>query len=311
MNASPAPISDLAVLLRSLEPQLHDGTYVYASLPPGAPLPAGLDALATFREAEGLTVVAEEGAALAAGLTPLFRAAWITLTVHSDLAAIGLTAAFARALGDAGVSCNVVAAAQHDHVFVPVERADDAIAALRALQRGGAGDGAAIFATPRLRGRRLVPADVDALLEVYGDAEAMRWVGDGQPLDRAACERWIDVTLRNYATRGYGMFALVDRAGEGSDAVIGFAGLVHPGGQREAELKYALRRASWGRGLATEAAAALLACGAARFGLERVIATAYPDNLASHRVLEKAGMRRGELRREDDGSDTQLFEWTA
>ena len=62
------------------------------------------------------------------------RSAWITLRAHSDLAAVGLTAAFARALGDAGISCNVVAGVHHDHLFVPVARAADAMAALQALQ---------------------------------------------------------------------------------------------------------------------------------------------------------------------------------
>lgn len=64
------------------------------------------------------------------------RAAWITLTVHSDLAAVGLTAAFSRVLAEAGISCNVVAGVRHDHIFVPVERAADAMAALRRLQTG-------------------------------------------------------------------------------------------------------------------------------------------------------------------------------
>jgi hypothetical protein len=86
------------------------------------------------REPEGVTVVVAEGEALARGWVVAFRSAWITLRVHSDLAAVGLTAAFARALGEAGISCNVVAGVHHDHLFVPVARADDAMAALRALQ---------------------------------------------------------------------------------------------------------------------------------------------------------------------------------
>ncbi len=77
----------------------------------------------------------EEDAARAAGIEPLFRAAWIALTVHLDLHAVGLTAAFTRALGDAGISCNVIAAAYHDHIFVPVDDAERAMDALRALQR--------------------------------------------------------------------------------------------------------------------------------------------------------------------------------
>jgi [ribosomal protein S5]-alanine N-acetyltransferase len=165
-----------------------------------------------------------------------------------------------------------------------------------------------IFETPRLRARHLEPGDVDRMLAVYGDPAVVRWVGDGKPLTRADCETWVEVTHRNYAARGYGMVALVERA---SGAVVGFCGLVHPGGQEEAEIKYALHRDWWGKGLATEAAVALLAYGASRFGLTHVIATTAPENEASHRVLLKAGMERGELRREDDSSLTQVFVWRA
>lgn len=156
--------------------------------------------------------------------------------------------------------------------------------------------------------RRIEPGDGDAMLAVYGDADAMRWVGDGRPLQLEQCEEWIGVTLRNYATRGYGMVAIVER--EGGQA-IGFCGLVHPGGQLEAEIKYALRRDRWGHGFATEAARALISWGAATFGLREVIATTAPENKASHRVLLKAGLRRGELRHNGDGSCTQLFAWSA
>lgn len=125
--------SDLGELLRTLQPVLNPGTYAYCVVPDGTDTSA-LAPLGTFREAEGVTVIVEESVAIAHGLQPLFRAAWITLTVSSDLAAVGLTAAVARTLTDAGISCNVVAAAHHDHLFVPVERGDDAIAALRRLQ---------------------------------------------------------------------------------------------------------------------------------------------------------------------------------
>jgi uncharacterized protein len=91
--------------------------------------------LATFRELEGLTVVLEESVAIAANFKVLFRAAWITLRVQSDLQAVGLTAAFASALGAAGISCNVIAAAFHDHIFVPIEDAQAAMAVLIKLQK--------------------------------------------------------------------------------------------------------------------------------------------------------------------------------
>jgi uncharacterized protein len=98
-----------------------------------------LGAIATFRETEGITVVLMEEAAKRRGLPVLFRAAWITLTVHSDLQAVGLTAAFAGALAEANISCNIMAGAFHDHLFVPVEKAQAAMAALRDLQKRGCG----------------------------------------------------------------------------------------------------------------------------------------------------------------------------
>jgi len=165
-----------------------------------------------------------------------------------------------------------------------------------------------LITTERLVVRRLLPNDVDALLAVYGDPESMLWVGDGQPLDRAACEQWVAVTERNVATRGYGMSAMVERA---SGAVIGFVGLVHPGGQELPELKYALKRTHWGLGLATEAARAMLAWGAERFGLSTIIATIAPENDDSRRILIKLGMTEIEPRLDDDGLPTCVFRWSA
>lgn len=127
-------ISNLAVLLSSMEPALHAGVYAYCVVPHGADISA-LSPVATVSESEGLTLILSEEQAINAGLSVLLRAAWITLTVHSDLQAVGLTAAFAVALGRAGISCNVVAGAFHDHIFVPVERAQQALAALEALQQ--------------------------------------------------------------------------------------------------------------------------------------------------------------------------------
>lgn len=127
------PISDLAELLRTLQPVLNAGTYVFCVVPDGTETSA-FAPLGTFREAEGVTVIVEESVAATHGLQPLFRAAWITLTVSSDLAAVGLTAAVSRALTDAGISCNVVAAAHHDHLFVPVEQGSNALDVLQRLR---------------------------------------------------------------------------------------------------------------------------------------------------------------------------------
>jgi len=128
------PVSDLTRLLRSMEPELQEGVYVFVRLPRG-PREWSVEPLATFREREGMSAILRAEDALYLNLAPLFHAAWITLTVTSDLHAVGLTAAVAAALTERGISCNVVAAACHDHLFVPVERAGEAMEALRRLQR--------------------------------------------------------------------------------------------------------------------------------------------------------------------------------
>lgn len=129
-----ASIRDLDRLLRELEPRLHPGTFVFATVPAGRPVaPAAV--VASMREDEGLSVVVAEATAERLGLAPAMRCAWITLGVPSDLEAIGLTAAVAAALAGDGIPCNVVAGTVHDHLFVPIARAADAMAALRALSR--------------------------------------------------------------------------------------------------------------------------------------------------------------------------------
>jgi len=128
------PISDLTQLLRSMAPERQEGVYVFVQLPRGF-REWSVEPLATFREKEGASAILRAEDALYLNLTPLFHAAWITLTVTSDLQAVGLTAAVAAALAERGISCNVVAAACHDHLFVPVDRADEAMETLRTLSR--------------------------------------------------------------------------------------------------------------------------------------------------------------------------------
>ena len=163
-----------------------------------------------------------------------------------------------------------------------------------------------VFTTLRLIVRRWHPEDLTPLVQVYGDAEAMRYVGNGQPIAEAACKQWITTTLDNYRKRGYGMYALVEA---GTKTVIGFAGLVHPGGRPEPEVKYALLRSYRGQGFATEAVSGLLRYARDELGLARIIATTHPENTPSHRVLTKVGMTRGERVVEKDESETLIFRW--
>ena len=121
---------DLDVLLREMRPVLRPGRFVFVTVPAQMD---GVEAVASVWEDEGLSLVLEQAEADRRGLVYEFVAAMITLTVHSALDAVGLTAAVAAALADAGMSCNVVAGHFHDHLFVPVDRADEALRLLTAL----------------------------------------------------------------------------------------------------------------------------------------------------------------------------------
>ncbi len=108
---------DLDKLLQTMQPKHNTGDYVFCVVDDLAIAPIK-DIILFFREDEGFTVVIRKELADSLKLDYSFIAAWITLTVHSSLEAVGLTAAFSTALAEAGISCNVVAAFYHDHIFV-------------------------------------------------------------------------------------------------------------------------------------------------------------------------------------------------
>lgn len=124
--------TDLTKLLRDMKPELHEGEFIY-SLVPLLQKAYELEALCIFQEAEGVTVILSKSKADEAALSYSVVCAWITLTVHSSLEAVGLTAAVSKALTEAGISCNVVAAFYHDHIFVPIQDAEKAMQALLKL----------------------------------------------------------------------------------------------------------------------------------------------------------------------------------
>mgnify|MGYP003876333845 FL=1 len=129
--------ADLARLLAGLAPTLDPQPFGYALLPLEQALPTGLVPFALIREAEGLTVIAARDALAAAGLAVEASWALLTMTVHSSLEAVGLTAAMATALSRVGISANVVAGYHHDHLLVPWDRRHDALEALQALAASG------------------------------------------------------------------------------------------------------------------------------------------------------------------------------
>jgi hypothetical protein len=133
---------DLRNLLSGMRPELNPGRYVFTTVAGRTPsdghpsaVPSGVTPVVTVAEPEGLTLVTRLEDAEAAGLAYDYVAGWITLRVHSALAAVGLTAAVAQELASVGLSCNVVAGFHHDHLFVPYERAAEAVLLLEGLAR--------------------------------------------------------------------------------------------------------------------------------------------------------------------------------
>ncbi|WP_433706340.1 ACT domain-containing protein [Paraburkholderia sacchari] len=123
---------DLLKLCASLEPIMAPAVYVYCSFPDFV-LPDGVSALCTIRESEGLTAIVERADARRLCLSYIYDARLITLSVHSSLNAVGFIKVISGKLADAGIPCNVVAGYYHDHILVPVDRADEAMDRLREI----------------------------------------------------------------------------------------------------------------------------------------------------------------------------------
>jgi len=127
---------DLSRLIATMRPELGPGRFVFATIPHGQAVPAGLAPVMLFREAEGMTLIVTPDEAARAGLAAIFPCRRITLTVHSALDAVGFLAAVTSRLAAAGISTNAVAAYHHDHLFVPEDRAAEAVALLEAMAAG-------------------------------------------------------------------------------------------------------------------------------------------------------------------------------
>lgn len=127
--------TDLETLIRSMQPRLDDAEFVFCTMAADASVPALVAPLMTFMEEEGLTLIAERGAADGAGLAWTFPCRRIVLNVHSSLDAVGFLAAITTRLAAAGIGVNPVSAYHHDHLFVPADRAEAALAILHKMTR--------------------------------------------------------------------------------------------------------------------------------------------------------------------------------
>ena|ERR1700722_7316855 len=124
--------SDLNIILKTLKPFLHNGEYVFCQVPDQFPIDLN-DIISYFKEGEGVTIILSKTTADRFKLPYSFVSAWITLRVHSSLESVGLTAAFSNALAAAGISCNVVAASFHDHIFVDIKDAQKTMEVLEGI----------------------------------------------------------------------------------------------------------------------------------------------------------------------------------
>ena len=124
-------IKALDELLKSMEPKLLEAEFVFCTVEGSLLDYVSFNPIATFRESEGLTLVLEKKEALRAGLSFEGSFKQITLSVHSSLEAVGLTAAVASKLTKKGISANVIAAYYHDHIFVQASKAEKALLALK------------------------------------------------------------------------------------------------------------------------------------------------------------------------------------
>mgnify|MGYP005668758299 CR=1 FL=1 len=127
--------TNLEELLSSIAPRLSPISYVFCCVQGSYGDFSNLKPLASFAEDEGLTLVIPENQAMEHNLAYESTFSSITLTVHSSLDAVGLTAAVAQKLAHHGISANVIAAYYHDHIFVQTEKAELAMAALQEFKQ--------------------------------------------------------------------------------------------------------------------------------------------------------------------------------
>jgi RimJ/RimL family protein N-acetyltransferase len=140
--------------------------------------------------------------------------------------------------------------------------------------------------TERLTLRMPTEQDFEAYAKMLGDPEVMRYIGDGKPLTRPFAWRNLALMIGHWHLRGYGLWTVVERA---SGEVVGRIGCWNPEGWPGFEVGWTLRRASWGKGYATEGAGAALRFAFERAGQLEVISCIHPDNAPSVRVAGRLG----------------------
>lgn len=141
--------------------------------------------------------------------------------------------------------------------------------------------------TARLLLRMFSHDDLDDLSRIYADADVMRYLS-GHSLTREETAGWLNYFLAGWENHGFGWWAVVLKE---SGELIGHCGLQFIHVTPEVEVTYGLAKAYWRKGLASESARACLRYGFEELKLDRIYALADPENVGSHRVMERVGMR--------------------
>ena len=140
--------------------------------------------------------------------------------------------------------------------------------------------------TERLLLRMIRADDLDDLASLLSDPDVVKYVGDGHPASREEAARALESIIKHWDTHGFGRWAVTDKS---SGEFIGFGGLRSLYGTPE--IVYHLAKAYWGKGYASEMARAALRFGFQERGFERIVAIIKPQNTASIRVIDRAGLR--------------------
>ena len=143
--------------------------------------------------------------------------------------------------------------------------------------------------TPRLLLRGFTAGDVEPYIRMMADPDVTRFLGDGLPLDRADAWRQLALLIGHWQLRGFGLWAVEERA---TSRFVGRIGCWEPEGWPGFEIGYVLAREAWGRGLAREGVAAALRYARERLGRETIVSLIRPANAASIAVAEHLGARR-------------------
>jgi ribosomal-protein-alanine N-acetyltransferase len=161
-----------------------------------------------------------------------------------------------------------------------------------------------LFETSHLLIRHLNRNDVGAMFAIFRDPLVTRWMGDGNPLTREQCEKWIDVSLRNYETKGFGASAVIEK---NTGEFIGCSGIIYDSERQEPEIIYAFHPNAWGKGYASELVPAMLTYGLIDCKLDHILATIDLENKASQHIVQKAGMKFVHEEQEADGHVTLVY----